>query len=114
MYSRCDFFEIPVEFVNANVETTSERGALQVFDEYIDDATESEVVVMGMRFRPSTVLRELDPAAYREAFCNWLDGTDEFLELTHQYKDAGEFVSYAEMVTLIDEWNKQSTEDEEE
>jgi hypothetical protein len=111
MYSRCDFFDIPVQFVNDNVETTCEDDVLEVFDEHIDD-TEPEVIVMGMRFRPSQILRELDPAAYREAFCNWLDSTDEFVELTYKYKASGEFVSYAEMVAAIDEWNKQSTEDE--
>ena len=114
MYSSCDFFAIPVQFVNDNVETTREDDVLEVFDEYIDDATESEVVVMGMRFRPSQVVRELDPVAYREAFCNWLDSTDEFLELPYKYKDSGEFITYAEMERLIVEWNKQSTEDEEE
>jgi hypothetical protein len=65
-----------------------------------------------MRFRPSEILRELDSVAYREAFCNWLDSTDEFVELTYKYKASGEFITYAEMVTLIEEWDKQSKEEE--
>ena len=113
MYSSIDFFEIPVQFVNDNVETTNERDVCDAFDDVIDEL-EPEVVAMGYRFRPSQVVRELDPVAYREAFCNWLDSTDEFLELPYKYKDSGEFITYAEMERLIVEWNKQSTEDEEE
>jgi len=111
MYSSIDFFEIPVQFVNDNVETTRERDVCDAFDDVIDDS-EPEVVVMGISFRPSEILRELDSVAYREAFCNWLDRTDEFLELPYKYKDSGEFITYAEMERLIVEWNKQSEEEE--
>jgi hypothetical protein len=111
MYSSIDFFEIPVQFVNDNVETTNERDVCDAFDDVIDDS-EPEVIVMGISFRPSEILRELDSVAYREAFCNWLDSTDEFLELTYKYKDSGEFITYAEMERLIVEWDKQDKEEE--
>lgn len=42
------------------------------FDEYLDE-THDEYPIMGVSLRPSVILRECDPVAYREAFNNYID-----------------------------------------
>lgn len=44
--------------------------------EYYDDAIneQDDVVVCGLTFTPSRILRELDPTAYRCGLFDWLDG----------------------------------------
>jgi len=60
----------------------SEYDAIQLFEEMLDD-TNPMVKVGYLSFMPSTVLRELDPVAYREDFiqyCDCLVDSDIYVE----------------------------------
>lgn len=46
------------------------------FDEFLDEVTEP-MVIFGMTYTVSDVLRNVDPIAYRECFLDWLDANDE-------------------------------------
>lgn len=54
--------------------------AHKMFDDYLDD-THPTVIILGMEYCPSTVLKECDPIAYRCTFNDWCDAegitTDE-------------------------------------
>ncbi len=56
--------------------TVSERmtwdEAYEKFDDFIDE-TNLPVLIVGIRYNPSRVLRKIDPIAYREEFNNWAD-----------------------------------------
>lgn len=47
--------------------------AVEQFDEFLDEIT-GEVVILGMTFLPSRILKETDPIAYRESLFNYIDG----------------------------------------
>lgn len=43
-----------------------------MFDDAIDETTDA-VLIWGMEYSPSRVLKEVDPIAYRCEFANWCD-----------------------------------------
>ena len=47
----------------------------ELYKEFIDDTTET-ITIWGMEYSASTVIREVDPIAYRVGFSDWLDGLD--------------------------------------
>jgi len=48
----------------------------QVYDEILDDC-EGEVMIAGVLFSPSYILKELDPIAYREGVLAYMDSIEE-------------------------------------
>ena len=42
------------------------------FNYYFDDI-HGDVVIAGISFSPSDILKEMDPIAYNEEFHNWMD-----------------------------------------
>ena len=48
----------------------------QAFDEMLDDC-EGEVMIAGVLFSPSYILKELDPIAYRENVLAYMDSIEE-------------------------------------
>jgi len=48
----------------------------QVYDEILDDC-EGEVMIAGVLFSPSYILKELDPIAYREGVLSLIDSIEE-------------------------------------
>lgn len=55
---------------DSQYETVSE--ALEVFEEMLNESV-PHVIIAGIRFAPSDILRELDPIAFRYEFYDWLD-----------------------------------------
>jgi hypothetical protein len=50
-----------------------EQETQDAFDEFLDESV-GEIVILGMKFQASQVLKEVDPIAYRELVLNWQDG----------------------------------------
>ena len=48
----------------------------QVYDEILDDC-EGEIMIAGVLFSPSYILKELDPIAYREGVLSLIDSIEE-------------------------------------
>lgn len=57
------------------LEFIEESDALVLYDELLDEL-HSPIIVGGIEFEPSRVLKELDPIAYRCGFNDWLDSCD--------------------------------------
>lgn len=53
----------------SNITTTSEL--LELYDDFLDES--GEVKVWGCTFRPSYILKELDPTAYRCGYSDYAD-----------------------------------------
>lgn len=50
----------------------TEHEALELFDEYLDEVQEP-IVILGMTYEVSRVLKECDPIAYQVTFHDWID-----------------------------------------
>jgi len=48
----------------------------EMYDEILDDC-EGEVMIAGVLFSPSYILKELDPIAYREGVLDLMDSIEE-------------------------------------
>lgn len=48
----------------------------ELFNEFLDECVES-MDIFGMKYWPSTVLKECDPIAYNVTMSDWLDGLDD-------------------------------------
>jgi len=48
----------------------------QAYDEILDDC-EGEIMIAGVLFSPSYILKELDPIAYREGVLSLIDSIEE-------------------------------------
>lgn len=51
----------------------TESEAYQMYDDFIDES--GPIVIMGLEFDPSRVLKEIDPTAYRVYFNDFMDGS---------------------------------------
>lgn len=77
------------------------------YSEMIDDCY-PEVVVCGISFAPSRVLRELDETAYRCGFSDWLDAeSDRVVEIGGNYYDR------EAVEKELDDWEAELSEDSE-
>ena len=57
----------------------TEYEAYKMYDEYLDEV-QGEVVLFGMTYNASDVLRNVDPIAYKVGFSDWVDAmAGEFL-----------------------------------
>ena len=59
----------------SNFEVISEAEAVERYEDMLDQ--EGSVRVAGMYFEPSSILRELDPVAYRCGFNDFVDSLSE-------------------------------------
>lgn len=60
-------------------EIMTEWEAEALFESTLDE-TEEFVIVLGMTYSPSQVLKECDPIAFRVTFHDWIDSmSEEFL-----------------------------------
>jgi methyl coenzyme M reductase subunit C-like uncharacterized protein (methanogenesis marker protein 7) len=75
--------------IEERLQGKSEDEMKEVYDEYIDDESNSEVNILGLTYSPSQVLKEIDPIAYRCYFNDWLDGMD-LVEIDGYYYDTKE------------------------
>ena len=66
----------------------------EMYDEILDDC-EGEVMIAGIRFSPSYILKELDPTAYR---CGVLDLMNSIEEEGENSEDMEEFDEYMESI----------------
>jgi hypothetical protein len=57
------------------IEFIEESEGLALYDEMLDEL-HSPIIVGGIEFDPSRVLKELDPIAYQCGFNDWLDSCD--------------------------------------
>ena len=66
----------------------------EMYDEILDDC-EGDIMIAGVLFSPSYILKELDPTAYREGVLNLMDSIDEEGENS---EDMEEFDEYMESI----------------
>lgn len=66
----------------------------EMYDEILDDC-EGDVMIAGVIFSPSYILKELDPTAYR---CGVLDLMDSIDEEGENSEDMEEFDEYMESI----------------
>ena len=52
----------------------TESEAYQMYDDFIDES--GPIDIMGLKYYPSRVLKEIDPTAYRVYFNDFMDGSD--------------------------------------
>lgn len=64
-----------------------DTAAEHAFEDYIDETHET-IVILGMKYCPSSVLKEIDPTAYACEFDNWLDANN--LTTDENYSDEEE------------------------
>jgi hypothetical protein len=57
------------------IEFIEESEGLALYDEMLDEL-HSPIIIGGIEFDPSRVLKELDPIAYQCGFNDWLDSCD--------------------------------------
>ncbi len=73
------------------------NAAYNRFDDMLDES--GPVVIAGLEFNPSAILKEMDPIAYRTSFNDYMDSigvdTDDFLETDADYDESmdGDFDS---------------------
>jgi predicted TPR repeat methyltransferase len=60
------------QLIIENLEPIPEHELESMFDEYIDD-TNDKIMVLGLEYYPSRVLKMVDSIAYRCGFGDWLD-----------------------------------------
>ncbi len=75
----------------------NENAAYNRFDDMLNES--GPVIVAGLEFNPSDILKEMDPIAYRNYFEDYMDSigvdTDDFLETDADYDESmdGDFDS---------------------
>ncbi len=73
------------------------NAAYNRFDDMLDES--GPVVIAGLEFNPSAILKEMDPIAYDTSFNDYMDSigvdTDDFLETDADYDESmdGDFDS---------------------
>ena len=67
----------------AELELFTERKLTAEFVDVLNDEHD-EIVICGMTFLAGRALQRLDPVAFREMFCNWLD-SEGWVETEHGY-----------------------------
>ncbi len=79
----------------------------EMFDDMLDETADGAIVVCGLTFTPSQVLKECDPIAYRLAFNEFLDSMildlQEDLNRLDSFDDAGEIEDLEERIAKIEE-----------
>lgn len=47
------------------------------FNDFLEDTHPERIVIAGLEFSPSEILKKVDQIAYRETYLNWLNGEIE-------------------------------------
>jgi len=56
--------------------TITENEAYELFDDFLDEIN-PEIIINGLTYMPSDVLKNTDPVAYRCHFSDWIDSEQE-------------------------------------
>ena len=79
--------------LNDTVTPFTEADLHSKFDDSIDE--EGSVSIYGIEFIRSRILHEMDPIAYDQAFADWVDQSDEYVEIdgsTYPKDEAEDFL----------------------
>lgn len=89
----------------------SEVASEDEFDDMLDEQGDIEIV--GIRYNPSNVLKNVDPAAYQTEFNNWVDSLDEesfpeYVEMREELEEAEDIL--ADLENELEELNDEKYE----
>lgn len=90
------FFKARPELLDAAIDTVlhhTEEELSREFDELVNERPEIEV--LGYFYPPATVLKEVDPIAYRQELLAFIDGHDT-VEIGGRLFDEGELLDFME------------------
>lgn len=89
-----------IDRIEQNLSYISSCELEAMFDEYLNDISESSVYILGCCYGLAHALKSIDPMVYDQEFANWMDAVD------HQdstfIKVNGEYYYRSEVLDLLD------------